>query len=238
MSLIEPAIKPVGGSWPEWKIYAELARRLGLGAEFWDGDFDKCVDYILEPSGLTAAELRKNPQGTLYPVPERTQKYYEKAGFQTPSGKVEIASSILAKHGLEALPVYKEPAESPLSRADMLQSYPLILTTGARKSCYTHSQFRNVPKLRQLMPEPLLDIHPKDAESRSIRSGDFVMIMSPRGSVIMKANVSDAILPGVVCAPHHWPGAANINTIIDDKNLDPISGFAALKSSLCNVMRA
>lgn len=238
-TLIEPAIEPLGESWPEWKIYFELAKKLGIGNEFWDGDLEACLNYILQPSGITVDNLVKQPDGSVKrPVNARPAKSYEPTGFQTASGKVEIASSVLAKHGIDPLPVYKEPAESPLSRPDMLDSYPLVLTTGARKLPFTHSQFRNVPKLRQLMPEPLLDIHPKDAESRSIKSGDFVMIISPRGSVIMKANVTDTILPGVVGAPHHWPGEANINAVIDDKNLDPISGFAPLKSTLCNVLRA
>ena len=53
----------------------------------------------------------------------------------------------------------------------------------------------------------------------------------------MKANVTDAILPGVVSTPHHWPDEANINILADDKNLDPISGFPAFKSQLCQVRR-
>jgi anaerobic selenocysteine-containing dehydrogenase len=64
------------------------------------------------------------------------------------------------------------------------------------------------------------------------------MILAPRGCVLMKANVTDTVLPGVVVAPHQWHGEANINSLISDKDLDPISGFAPLKSSLCNVMRA
>ncbi len=238
-TLIEPAIEPVGESWPEYKIFFELAKRLGIGKEFWDGDIMAAFDEILKPSGITIDEIRKQPNRMVSrPVKNRPPKYYEQVGFQTPSGKVEIACSTLAQHALDPLPVYKEPAESPLSRPDVFDSYPLVLTTGARNSMYTHSQFRNVPSLRQLMPEPLVDIHPDDARSRKIESGNHVMIVSPRGSIMMRANVTDAILPGVINIPHDWPGAANANSLIDDKNLDPISGFAPLKSTLCNVLRA
>lgn len=237
VTLIEPAIEPIGESWPEWKIFSELAKRWGFGDQFWDGDFEKCLSYILEPSGITLEELRRNPKGITYPVPSRPAKYYEKSGFQTPSGKVEISSSILAQHGYESLPVYKEPRESPVSRPDLVGSFPLILTSGARRLPYTHSQYRNIPQLRQMIPEPLVEINPSDAKPRGIRSGDMVMVTSPRGSIKLKADVTDIILPGVVQIPHLWPGEANVNILVDDQTLDPVSGFAPFKSQLCQVTR-
>lgn len=236
-TLVEPAIEPVGECLPEFKIYAELAKRLGFGAEFWDGDFEKCVDYILKPSGITIEELKKHPEGIKYPVPPRPAKYYEQAGFKTPSGKVEIASSILEKYGYEPLPVYKEPAESPFSRPDMTGSFPLVLHTGARLMPYTHSQYRNIAMLHKLVPEPLVELHPGDAGVRGIKSGDMVTISSPRGSIRLKASVTDVVLPGVVHIPHQWFGEANVNILVDDVNLDPISGFAPFKAQLCQVKR-
>jgi len=237
IKLIEPAIEPVGESWPEWKIYSELAKRLGLGDLFWNGDFEKCANYILEPLDITYEDLKQHPEGIKRPLPPRPEKYYEKAGFQTPSGKVEITSATLAEHGLDALPVYKEPPESPISRPDLASSFPLIFTSGARTLAYTHSQFRNIPQLRKLMPEPLVDINPADAKPRGIKSGDTVIISSPRNSIKMKANVTDMILAGVVSMAHQWPGEANVNALVDDKNLDPISGFPPYKSQLCQVTK-
>jgi len=237
-SLIEPAIEPIGESWPEWKIMFELAKKLGIGDEFWDGDIEKCFSHILEPSGVTLKDLRENPEGIPFTMPPRPAKYYEKAGFQTPSGKVEIASSILAQHGYEPLPIYEEPMESPLSRPDLAASFPLILTSGARQLPYTHSQFRNIPQLRKMVPEPLVEIHPYDARPRDIKSGDVVIVSSPRGRMKIKADVTDIILPGVVMIPHQWSGEANVNILVDDQNLDPISGFGPFKSQLCQVTKA
>jgi anaerobic selenocysteine-containing dehydrogenase len=238
IKLVEPAIDPVGETWPEWKIYAELAKKLGFGGKFWDGDIMKCFDYILEPTGLTVEDLRKKPSGIACTVPVREPKHYENAGFETPSGKIEIRSSILEQHDFEPLPVYKEPVESPLSRPDLAQSYPLVLTTGARTISFTHSQHRNLEKLRSIVPEPLLEIHIDDADSRDIQSGDMVHVSSPRGRVRVKAYVTDSILPGVVHIPHHWPDEANANILSDDIHLDPISGFPAFKSQLCQVTHA
>jgi len=235
--LIEPAIEPLGETWPEWKIYSELAGRMGFGKEFWHGHIEKCFNYILEPTGITVEDLRKNPSGIMCAVPVKASRHYEKAGFETPSGRVEIWSSILEKHGYEPLPVYKEPAESPVIRPDLARSYPLVLTTGARTIYFTHSQYRNIDRLRRMVPEPLLEIHPSDAKARGIQSGDSVFVSSPRGRVKVKANVTDAILAGVVHLPHHWPDEANANILCDDLNLDPISGFPAFKSQLCQVTK-
>jgi anaerobic selenocysteine-containing dehydrogenase len=232
---VEPAIEPVGETWPEWRIYYELARRLGLDDEYWNGDSERCFNEILEPTGLTVEELRKKPDGVMRPVPVTLVKHYEAAGFQTPSGKVEIKSSILEKYGYEPLPVYKEPAESPISTPELAGRYPLVLTTGARVINFTHSQHRNLEKLRRMMPEPLLEIHPKDAKRRKIREKQRVSVTSPRGTVTVKVHVTDTILPGVVHLPHHWPGDANANILCDDQILDPISGFPAFKSQLCQV---
>jgi len=237
IKLVEPAIEPVAETWPEWKVYAELAKRLGLGDQFWDGDIMKCFDYILEPTGLTVEDLRKKPAGITCTVPVRAPRHYEQAGFNTPSGKVEIRSSILEKHGFDPLPIYKEPVESPVSRPDLARSYPLVLTTGARNISFLHSQHRNLQKLRRMMPDPLLEIHTDDAESRGIRSGDTVDVTSPRGRVMVKAHVTDSILSGVVQLPHHWPDEANANNLSDDVHLDPISGFPAFKSQLCQVTK-
>jgi len=238
ISLIEPAIEPVGECWPEWKIYSELACRLGLGEQFWEGDFGKCVDYILEPSGITYEDLKKHPEGIKILQSSGAENHTKKAGFPTPSGKVEIASSILEANGFEALPEYKEPPESPLSQRDLARSFPLVLTSGARVLAYTHSQFRNIDRLRKLAPDPLVDINPVDAGHRDIKQDDMVVISSPRGSIEMKANVTDTILTGVVSIPHHWPDPANANILIDDINLDPISGFPPFKSQLCQVSKA
>ncbi|MFC2012568.1 molybdopterin-dependent oxidoreductase, partial [Chloroflexota bacterium] len=233
--LIEPAIEPAGESWPEWQIYSELAKRLGFGSEFWDGDLEKCLDYILEPSGITVQDLKQHPEGVKSPVSRRPARNYEQEGFRTPSGKVEISSSVLAQYGYEPLPVYKEPLESPVSRPDLVDSYPLVLTSGARIVQFTHSQYRNIPRLRRAVPEPLVEINPADAEPRGIKSGDMVVVSSPRGRTKLKANVTDAILPGVIHAMHHWPGEANANILANDRTLDPISGFASFKSQLCQV---
>ncbi|OGO00548.1 MAG: hypothetical protein A2Y58_05625 [Chloroflexi bacterium RBG_13_51_52] len=237
VKLIQPAVSPPGECRTEWDIYSGLAKRLGFGDLFWNGSFEKCVDHILEPMKITFKDLESKPEGIKLALQPRPEKHYEKTGFKTASGKVEIASSVLAEHGLDPLPSYKEPPESPLSQPELAKKYPLVMTSGARVMAYTHSQFRNIPRLRKMMPDPLVDINPYDANQRAIKTGDTVTVSSTRGSIKMKANITDTILPGVVSLPHHWPNEANVNELVDDTTLDPISGFIPCKSQLCQVVK-
>ncbi|MBT7187039.1 molybdopterin oxidoreductase, partial [Candidatus Bathyarchaeota archaeon] len=78
---------------------------------------------------------------------------------------------------------------------------------------------------------------PEDAKLRSINDGDKVSVTSPRGEVIITAMVTPTMMKGVVQMPHHWPDKANANNLSDDKYLDPISGFPAFKSQLCQVTK-
>ena len=226
----EAAIEPRGEARPDWQFVFELARHLDLGREFWDGDLEKGVNEILGPTGLTVEDLKGRPEGVrIEPkLPD---------GFPTPSRKIDIRSSLLEEYGYDPLPIYREPAESPLSRPDLAEEFPLVLTTGARVPMYTHSQGRALPSLRRMMPEPVVDLHPTDAAERGIKAGDRVAVASPRGRIEVKANLTDRILPGVVNVFHGWP-EANVNELVDDRALDPISGFPPFKTQLCQVSRA
>jgi len=234
--LRDPVVEPLGEAWPDWKFLMELGARLGLADDLWDGDLEACMNHILGPTGVTTAQLRRHPHGVRL-VDEHGIRSYELHGFNTPSGKVEIRSSILAQHGHDPLPTYREPAESPISTPDVAKRFPLVLTTGGRSKPYTHSQFRRIPKLRALMPEPQVQMSIEDAASRGIRAGDRVVVESRRRRIEVEADVTDRVQPGVVHVYHGW-AEANVNELTDDQTLDPISGYPPLKSALCEIRPA
>jgi anaerobic selenocysteine-containing dehydrogenase len=111
-----------------------------------------------------------------------------------------------------------------------------VLTSGGRQKYFTHSQQHNVASLLKLDPAPRVQIHPIDATERQIQTGDTVEISSPRGQVRFRAEVTDKMKQGVVHAFHGW-NSANINELMDDQSLDPISGFPAFKSLLCQLRK-
>jgi len=142
----------------------------------------------------------------------------------------------MEQHGYDPLPTFMEPAESPVNRPDLAQEYPLILTTGAKTVGYVHSEYRNLPSLRKLMPEPLIEINPQTASSLGIANGDKVKVESLRGSIELKAKLTEDIHPKVVSIQHGW-SEANANLLTDDVARDPVSGYPSFRSLVCRVTK-
>jgi anaerobic selenocysteine-containing dehydrogenase len=166
----------------------------------------------------------------------RVYRKYEKIGFQTPSGKVELFSQRFQDLGLDPLPVYREPVESPLNE-DLSRDYPLVLTTGAKTRWYIHSQMRNIKKLNKPMPQNLAEISRHTAEQYGISDGEKIKITTPRGSVHSNARVSSRIMTGVVQLYHGFSDS-NANILTDDQSFDPITGSVPLRSELCQIKKA
>jgi anaerobic selenocysteine-containing dehydrogenase len=234
----QKAIDPVGQSMSDADMVSELAKRLTPEDELLVKGQRACLDYIFEPLGVTVDEAAKHPTGFVpdaaKPIPP---KAYERNGFPTPSGKMEFYSDELESFGQEPLPVFKEPEQSPISTPDLAKEYPLILTTGARLPMYVHSRTFRLPWTKRLRPEPMVDMHPKDAADRQISQGDPVELATQRGAIQVKANLTNMVPAGTVNMYHAYPDA-DINSIIDPDYLDPISGFPGFKSLLAEVRKA
>jgi anaerobic selenocysteine-containing dehydrogenase len=250
-------VAPRGEARSDMEIIFGLARRLGFGSLFWEGDIDAAWRYQLGPAGVTLDTLRANPQGVRAPVQTRYRKYAEEQdgaarGFGTPTRKIELYSTTLLEHGYPPLPVYEEPLVSPHSRPDLAERYPLIFTC-AKHTLFCESQQRALPSLRRLALEPEVELHPTDAAARGISAGDWVRIETPAGSVRARARLNNTLAAGVVCGQHGWwqacpeigaPGydpfgadGANINLIIDSEAIDPISGSVPHRAYLCQISR-
>jgi anaerobic selenocysteine-containing dehydrogenase len=257
VQLRRPVQAPRGEARSDVEIVFALATRLGLGAEFWDGDIDAAWGYQLEPSGITLDQLRAQPAGIRLPLATRHHKHAEPRngapiGFRTPSGKVELLSETLADHGYPALPTFDEPAISPRSRPDLAGRYPLVLTC-AKSVRFAESQHRQIAMLRKATPDPQVELHPDAAQARAIAAGDWVRIVTPNGAVRARARLNPSLDPGVVCGQHGWwqecaelglpgyppygPDSANLNLILRQTPSDPISGSAPLRAALCEVER-
>ncbi|MBL7202805.1 MAG: molybdopterin-dependent oxidoreductase [Desulfobacteraceae bacterium] len=231
----DKAIEPVGNSREDWKMWAELGRKMGYDGYFPWEDTDELFAYLLEEAGISLDEMKQNPGGFQY-AEQRYNKYLEN-GFNTPSGKVEISSELMKEHGYDSLPTFIEPAESPVSQPDLAEKYPLILIAGPRTRFYYHSQYRNLSLLRKEMPEPLIEIHPETAGRAGISDGDTVKVESLRGATRIKTKFTEDIHPRVICAQHGW-SEANINVLTDDENRDPTSAYPGFRSVLCRVSKA
>jgi anaerobic selenocysteine-containing dehydrogenase len=225
-------IPTVGQGWPTWKLWFELAKKMGYTKEFPWSSLDEAIDEHLKPVGMTAAELKANVNGYKRPG-SREYKKYEKNGFETPTGKIEFSSLELQNAGYNPLPDYVNPYENETNQT-LKSKYPYIMMSGGRIQYFYHSQHRNIPELLRKSPEPVIEINPSDARAKGISEGDLVKITSPRGGITAKALFVESLGNGIVGMTHGW-NKSNINELTDDELLDPISGFPAYRGFLCNI---
>jgi len=245
------AIKPIGECRDEKEIFIELAMRLGIELPFPMKSVKEFLDWRLKPSGMTFDEAKEKG---IIEIPFQYKKY-GKEGFKFPTetGKIELYSKRFEKYGYDPLPYYEEPPVSPYSTPELLERYPLILISGARTNLLYHSAGRQIPWLRELFPEPILEVHPDTAEKLGIHDEDWVWIETSQkeGRIKQKARLTLGIHPKVVHARSHWwfperkddpeRGCmeSNINAIMSDKPpYDPISGSPIVRGCLCKIYKA
>ncbi len=233
VQLRQKVIEPLGESKTDWLIWSELADRLGFGEHFpWRKD-EEMLDMLVQPSGFNYEHFKSHPEGFMYR--ERTPATVPQK-FRTPSGKIEIYSDTLAEMGFDPMPTFYEPTESPVSTPELAKEFPLILSTGARKLEYVHTQLRHMTELRKLVPEPLAEINPVTADKYSVRDLEMVKISTPVGSIKMKVKFNDGMKPGVISIPHAW-SEANACELVNGEHLDPIMGYPEDKAILCSIER-
>ncbi|MCK6530132.1 aminotransferase class V-fold PLP-dependent enzyme [Myxococcota bacterium] len=248
----ERVVEPVGEARNDYLIMAELARRLGYG-DLYPQTEDEVLRYVLRGSGTTLEEVRAAGGWVKRPTPMMEYKKWRsgglrpdgRPGFDTPSGKFEIRSSVLEEYGHPPLPEYTEPREGPLADPVLAGEFPLVFNSGARPQTDFRSQHHGIAGLVKDHPEPTVEIHPADAAPRGIRDGDLAAVRTPRGEVPFRARVTADIVRGSVeCSqgggtpvgPRPWR-EWNVNLLTDLGNRDEISGFPVYKALLCEVVK-
>ena len=150
--------------------------------------------------GLTFEQLQE--QNGLFG--KRDYKGYEKHGFGTPSGKVEIRSKTFEDLGCEPLPLFREMPHSPEGNPEIKKDFPLVLISGSRFMPMYHSEQRQIKAAREKRPDPLVTIHPETAKGLGLEEGEWVSLSTPLGSVRMKLRLSTVVDPRMADADHGW----------------------------------
>jgi anaerobic selenocysteine-containing dehydrogenase len=196
---------------PDIEINFELAKR--FDPEFQFKDIYELFDDILRPSGMSFQELKEKVFA--YPEeghPSCPYERYKKGllrpdrrpGFRTQTGLFEVYSTLREEWDLEPLPHHEEPPFTPVSRPDLFKEYPLILSTGRRSPVFFHSEHRQIPWLRALDPDPVVEIHPVTAREHGISNGDWVWLENWLGRARFKAKLTPVVPKWMVMATHGW----------------------------------
>ena len=221
----DKAVEPLGESKPDVEIIRMLASRLGVKEYFPDTD-EELLEISLnkewaDHTGFTFECLKR--EGAIkswYQDPDEPNICLGFDGtFPTPSGRAEfynpnpqprVVSSTSTHFDPESerLPYFKPPLEGwPGTEAS--KKYPLVFFQEHTR-WRVHTQYAEVPLLRELDPEPTVRMSPEDAAARAIATGDIVEIFNDRGHVVVKAIVSDALPAGMVSLPKGWLGHQHI----------------------------
>jgi ferredoxin-nitrate reductase len=194
---------PLGEARDDWAIFAEVGRRLGFADKFpFQTSADVHSEFVqitrdrpCDMTGISHAKLAK--LGVMQwqasdRHPEQDQihnkRLYTDLQFHISDRKARFGA-------YHSKGVFEVPDEQ----------YPFILTTG-RLYGHWHTQTRTgrIDKIRQMHPNPFVEIHPKDAAKFGINNGDLVEVKSRRGASKFPALVTEAIARGVLFVPMHW----------------------------------
>ena len=219
-----------GESRADWEVFAEVGRRLGYEDQF---SYASAAEVYAEFSRLTRGRLcdvsglshalleQKGPQQWPFPSDSTSdqpaKRLYSDHRFATPNGRARFCT------------------DQPLGLAEPpCDTYPLVLTVGRYLGqWHTMTRTGKVERLQTMHPEPLLEIHPGDAQELKLRNGELAAISSRRGHLTAKVMVTDRIRRGTVFLPMHWgftqEKACEANTLMHDQAC-PVSKQPELKA--------
>ena len=225
----EQAIPPLGNAKSNWEVMGLLAQVMGLNNPWLQQSAEEVIAEIWAATasnnsalnGISLEELKR--VGHLPYAQDRTVPF---AGgiFPTPSGKVELYSSILAREGLDPLPGWVDVEDDGYKGGEVeTQSFSkedsLALISSAAHHFVT-SSLANQSGLLRREGDPFVEIHPQDASTRGIEDGDQVIVENGRGWCQLRAVVTDAVRPGVLASHKgRWSklsGRRNVNWTTSD----------------------
>ncbi|PUB10271.1 molybdopterin-containing oxidoreductase family protein [Yoonia sediminilitoris] len=190
----EQSMEPMGEAKSTWEFWKLLANAMDMPEVVPWKDIYEFYDYRLAGLGKTFEEFCATTDVHFEPI---KYKKYEKTGFATPSGKVELKSSILEDLGFDPLPYFREDPPMP-------ENYPLMMFTGVREDPYFQTGGRHIPEMRARIPEPQIFISTKTAKVWNVIADEWVEVANDQGSVRVQVKITDKMPDDLIRVPHGW----------------------------------
>ncbi|HEY6815934.1 MAG TPA: molybdopterin-dependent oxidoreductase [Croceibacterium sp.] len=222
-----------GEAKPDWWIVKEIARAMGWRDAF---TYDRPADIYREHARLSAyrndgrrlfdigyhAALTNAQYDALEPVRWGGSPFAD-GRFPTPDGKARLVA--VEQRALDGA----------------LPKWPLTLNTGRyRDQWHTMTRTGLSPKLSQHRREPMVEIHPLDAEAQGIDERDFVRVLTPQGESVFRAQLSAGQRRGEIFTPIHWTdrqSSGGRTGLLPRASVDPHSGQPGFKSTPARLER-
>lgn len=197
------AIDSIGEARSDWEIFKGLCERMGQG-EHWQMSAMEACEFIMKNAtdpmfrDMDWEKLKRD--GVLRAAIESPHVPFKDMKFPTPSGRIEVYTETLVKHG-QGVPNFEEPIEG--NRRKKAKDYPL--TFMSNHSMYSvNAQHMILPWIREVSPEPRVEMHPEDATPRGLNDGDAIKVFNDRGFFKAHVHVTEGIKPGALNLTQGW----------------------------------
>lgn len=242
LTMSHKVIDPLWESRDELEVILELACRLGMGEDFWNGDYMGMVDDFLRPAGISVDQLKQNAlKGVFLPRTElmARRERYDEMLKDLPNGKIQLYNKTFEKQGVEPLPTYHGEFDDLSDMAKRNEKYPLMFTDEHSNYVSHHAWMRHIPWLREIDKYPRVKINPTTASRYGVRDGDWIDIISPDGSMKAVVHIFGGIRPDALMGQHGWwqgcgllglpevsplDGGTNPNCLYNWDNKDSLTG--------------
>jgi len=227
VGLNRPAIAPIGHSLPNTDIFRRLARACGLSDPcFAESDEDMIRAFLAAQTQSVMRDItweRLSSEGYCRLSVDAPYLPFARGNFPTPTGKCEFWSETMAADGYDPLPEYIAPNCETI-RSDLHDSGELVCISPPAHS-FLNSTFVNVGKFARREGEPAAFLHPCDAAFAEVSDGADVELYNGRGTLQLRAHVTEDVMPGTVVVPSIWwnklaKDRRNVNWLIDPDETD------------------
>ena len=221
----QAAIAPLEECKSNWETLGLIASAMGFDEPWLHQSADEIIDEMITETAKHAPELkginldRLKREGAV-PLTLDDEVPYADLKFRTPSAKVELyCPSLAERFGIDPLPAWTESPDTaaPPSGYDSAEALDLLSPAPHH---FVSSSFANQEALARREGAPTLELHPQDARSRGIVSGDRVVVINSRGWFELEAKISEDVIPGVaVTCKGYWAkrnGGRNVNWTTSD----------------------
>jgi len=232
LQFARPALPAPGECLPNSEVFRRLAKYCGFTEPCFTETDDNLIRTALTSShpflndiSLERLEQERSIRLNVSPAGEPFLPFAN--GFSTPDGKCDLGAA-----GLDYVP----PVESRGGDQVLRSRFPLELISPKSHNAM-NSTFGGTAALNA--ETAALTVHPADAASRNIASGDRLRIYNERGEAFLFAHVAHEVMPGVVATPSvRWAGASpngrNINALVSERLTD-IGGGPTFYSCLVEI---
>jgi formate dehydrogenase major subunit len=215
---VRKAVNPPGDAKPDWQIFCELSRKMGYEMNYSSPEdvFEEARQLLPMYAGITYERIER--EGLQWPVPNTDH----------PGTAVLHVGKFTRGLGLFVPEDYLPPREP----AD--DEFPMLFTTGREYARYNFSSMTGkTPAIDDISPEALAEVNPADAERLGIREKSRIRISSRRGSIEIRATITERSQEGTIFASYNFAEVPVNNLTLDA--LDRLSRTPEYKLCAVNV---